>query len=52
MALDIGYYEQPRKITHQEIATELGCGLSTVTEHLQIAENKVIRSAIDDSAHH
>lgn len=51
-ALAMGYYEQPRKITHQEIATELECGLSTATEHLQKAEDKLIRSAINDEVQH
>jgi predicted DNA binding protein len=51
-ALAMGYYEQPRKITHQDIAAELGCGLSTVTEHLQKSEDKLIRSAINNEVQH
>ncbi len=47
-ALEMGYYEQPREIAHEDIASELGCGVSTVTEHLHKAEDKLIRSAIDD----
>lgn len=47
-AVAMGYYEQPRQITHQDIADELRCGLSTVTEHLQKAEDKLVRSAIND----
>lgn len=49
-AVAMGYYEQPRQITHQDIADELRCGLSTVTEHLQKAEDKLVRSAINDEA--
>jgi predicted DNA binding protein len=47
-AVAMGYYEQPRQITHQDIADELRCGLSTVTEHLQKAEDKLVRSTIND----
>ena len=51
-ALAMGYYEQPRKITHQDVAAELGCGLSTATEHLQKAEDKLIQSVINDEVQH
>jgi predicted DNA binding protein len=51
-ALAMGYYEHPRKITHQDIAAELGCGLSTVTEHLQKSEDKLIHSAINNEIQH
>ncbi|WP_248910310.1 helix-turn-helix domain-containing protein [Halocatena marina] len=51
-ALMMGYYEQPRKTTHQDIADELGCGLSTVTEHLQKAEDTLVRSTINDEVHY
>lgn len=47
-AVTMGYYEQPRKITHQDIADEFGCGVSTVTEHLQKAEDTLVQSAIND----
>ncbi|WP_459194047.1 helix-turn-helix domain-containing protein [Halosimplex sp. J119] len=47
-ALAMGYYEQPRKATQQGIAAELECGLSTVTEHLQKAEDKLVRAGIRD----
>ncbi|WP_247731244.1 helix-turn-helix domain-containing protein [Halovivax limisalsi] len=52
VALAMGYYERPRRITHEEIAAELDCGVSTVTEHLQKAEDKLIRSAIGDEIRH
>jgi len=47
-ALDLGYYESPRNATHEDIAERLGCAPNTVTEHLQKAESKLIRTAMRD----
>lgn len=46
VALELGYYESPRNATHAEIAERLGCAPNTVTEHLQKAEAKLIRTAM------
>lgn len=46
-ALDLGYYDQPRRATHEDVAAELGCAPSTVSEHLQKAEAKLVRAAMD-----
>lgn len=45
-ALALGYYEQPRRATHAEVAEELGCAPSTASEHLQRAEAKLARDAL------
>ncbi|WP_101294537.1 helix-turn-helix domain-containing protein [Halegenticoccus soli] len=41
-ALEMGYYEIPRRTTHQEIARRLGCAPSTVNEHLRKVESRVL----------
>lgn len=41
-AIEHGYYEVPRRATHQDIADELGCAPSTIDEHLRKAESSVI----------
>lgn len=45
-ALELGYYESPRRATHADVAEQLGCAPNTVTEHLQKAEAKLIRTAM------
>lgn len=45
-AVEMGYYESPRRTTHAEIAAELGCSPSTATEHLQKAEAKLVTGAL------
>lgn len=45
-ALDLGYYETPRRATHADVAEQLGCAPNTATEHLQKAEAKLIRAAM------
>jgi predicted DNA binding protein len=47
-ALDCGYYDRPRTATHDDIADELGCAPPTASEHLQKAEAKLVRAAMDD----
>lgn len=41
-AIEHGYYEVPRRATHQDIADELGCAPSTIDEHLRKAESSII----------
>lgn len=45
-AVDIGYYDVPKRATHQDIANELGCATSTVDEHLRKAESTVFLSLL------
>lgn len=40
-AIDIGYYEMPRRATQRELAERLGLSAGTVSEHLQKVEARV-----------
>jgi len=48
VALDLGYYDQPRGATHDDIAAELGCASATASDHLQKAEEKLVRAGMKD----
>ncbi|MEM4781990.1 MAG: helix-turn-helix domain-containing protein [Halalkalicoccus sp.] len=41
-AIEMGYYEVPRRANHEDIATRLDCAASTVNEHLRKAEARVL----------
>jgi len=41
VALELGYYEDPREATHGEVADELGVSPSTAGEHLRKIESRV-----------
>lgn len=45
-AVDLGYYEIPRRATHEDIAGQLGCAPSTVDEHLRKAESRVLSALV------
>lgn len=45
-ALDLGYYGAPKRATHEDVATVLGCASSTASEHLQRAEAKLVRAVL------
>lgn len=45
-ALDLGYYDQPRRATHADIAERLGCAPNTASEHLQKGEAKLVRAGM------
>lgn len=47
-AVELGYYEIPRRATHEDIADELGCAPSTVDEHLRKAESSVLSALVGD----
>ncbi|WP_340101213.1 helix-turn-helix domain-containing protein [Salinibaculum salinum] len=42
-ALELGYYEIPREVSHEDVAEAIGCAPSTAAEHLRKAESKVLR---------
>lgn len=42
LAVERGYYDVPRQVTHQELANESGLSQSTVAEHLQKIEANVL----------
>ncbi|MDF9746912.1 helix-turn-helix domain-containing protein [Natrinema salsiterrestre] len=48
VAFEMGYYERPRRATHEDIAAELDCAPATASGHLQKAEAKLVRAAMDD----
>lgn len=43
-AVDLGYYQEPREATHEEIATATGLAETTVGEHLRKIEASVFSS--------
>lgn len=49
IAFDYGYYDVPRSTSTQEIATELDLDDSTVSEHLQRAEQNLLAAVLDRS---
>jgi predicted DNA binding protein len=48
VALELGYYNQPRGATHEDVAAELDCAPPTASDHLQKAEATIIRAAMDE----
>jgi predicted DNA binding protein len=46
-AIDLGYYDQPRSATHEDVAAVLGCAPSTASEHIKKAESKLVRAAMN-----
>lgn len=43
-ALDLGYYDIPRKASHEDVAEAIDCAPSTAAEHLRKAESTLLRS--------
>ncbi|MDX1745970.1 MAG: helix-turn-helix domain-containing protein, partial [Halobacteriales archaeon] len=43
-AVDIGYYDDPRRATVADVASELGINQSTASEHLRKLEARVFRT--------
>ena len=48
MALEAGYYEQPKRVTIKDLAKRAGVAPSTFQEILQRAEKKVMLSSLDN----
>jgi hypothetical protein len=46
-ALELGYYDSPRRATHEAVAERVGLAPVTVTEHLQKAETRVFTALFD-----
>lgn len=46
IAFDLGYYDEPSRTSHEEIADELGCSASTVGEHLRKAERRLVAEVV------
>lgn len=47
-AYDLGYYDIPRKVGHEQVADAIGCAPSTAAEHLRKAESELVRLIISD----
>lgn len=45
-AVDLGYYETPRRATHADVAEVLGCSTGTVGEHLRKVEARVLAELV------
>lgn len=43
VAVEQGYYADPRRVTHEELADELGCSAANVGQHLRKIEATVFR---------
>lgn len=41
VAVEAGYYEDPRQVTHEDLADALDCSAATVGEHLRRIEQRV-----------
>ena len=47
--VELGYYDVPRRATHEDVAAALDCAPSTAAEHLRKAEAKLVRSMLASS---
>lgn len=45
-AVEMGYYEEPRRATHEDVAAAVGVSAGTVGEHLRKVEGKVLASLV------
>lgn len=45
-AVDMGYYNVPRQVTHEDIGTALGCTGGTVGGHLRKIESKILSQIV------
>lgn len=47
VAVALGYYDMPRNVTIEQIATEMECATATAAEHLRKAESRIITTLIE-----
>lgn len=45
-AVEVGYYEEPREVTYEDVAEELGIAAGTVGEHLRKIESKILKGVL------
>ncbi|OLZ39885.1 hypothetical protein A6E15_02320 [Natrinema saccharevitans] len=50
VAVEEGYYEEPRKVTYGDIAARLDCSAGTVGQHLRRIEARLMSSLISGAA--
>ncbi|HIN44349.1 MAG TPA: helix-turn-helix domain-containing protein, partial [Candidatus Poseidoniales archaeon] len=48
-AVLLGYYDEPKKISMRELATNIGIARSTLGEHLHRAESTLIKWISEDN---
>lgn len=48
VAFELGYYNQPRGATHEDIAAKLDCAPPTASDHLQKAEANIVCAVMDE----
>lgn len=46
IAYNLGYYDQPSRASHEDIAAKLECSSSTVGEHLRKAERQLVADVL------
>lgn len=49
VAVEEGYYEEPRQVTYEDIAVRLGCSAGTVGQHLRRIEARLMSTLIGDT---
>jgi predicted DNA binding protein len=47
-AVEVGYYDNPRRATHEDVAERLDCTASTAGEHLRKAEAKIMPRTVGE----
>ncbi|QLD87607.1 helix-turn-helix domain-containing protein [Natronomonas salina] len=48
-AVETGYYQEPRRVTYQDVADELGISAGTVGEHLRKIESTILTGVLPDA---
>lgn len=46
IAVEEGYYDEPRRVTYEDIAAQLGCSAGAVGQHLRRAESRLVSSLV------
>lgn len=46
VAIEAGYYQEPREVTYQDLADQLGCSAGTVGQHLRRIESQLMSTVI------
>ena len=49
VGVELGYFDVPRRASHEDVAAVLECSPSTAAEHLQKAQSKIVRAIVGES---